>query len=75
MPKWLEIQCASMAATKRVSKWLSKQPSEFSRMADGQYNVVLILNTALLPANIITAVGTDGILSITPLETGPLAAA
>ena len=73
MPKWLEIKCRDWPTVKRVNKWLSKTP-EFSRPGL-EDNIVAIMNTTLSPSDVLVAVGTDGILSITPLETGPLAPA
>lgn len=73
MAVWLEVRCRDWATVKRISKWLAKTP-EFSKPGLGE-NVVAIMNTKLTPSDVMAAVGTDGILEITPLETGPLAPA
>jgi len=69
MSKWLEVKCRDWATVKRVNKWLAKT-QEFSRPGVEELTVA-IMDTMLTPAEVITALGTDGILGIGVLETSP----
>jgi len=65
----MEVMCANKATVLRLNQWLAKT-SESSRTGDREH-VICILGTKLTPSDVLVAVGSNGILGITPLETGP----